>query len=414
MKRTFAAVAVVLFVVLVVAIVFVGPQRYVVRSVVLPDVGAVRLDSGVTVAELTATEDLRIDGDVELFDQIGEVAVAPNGTIVVPQFKQRHYRFYAADGARIATLGRDGAGPGEFRVALSHFGWNGDTLWVWDPELSRLTFATSAGRYIGDESLNYAFAAPRDWGRFPPMVGIAGVVGVRGNERLVTTRTWKSLPSLRHSRGPVVAIGDMHVINRIVGDFPYGSDSDYVTVDIGSRHLAEMTHPLRALARGTAAFDGGRIAYLVTVVDGEHGGRLRLTVLAASGDTLVAREYGFVGEARPARVADSIVEARLSQETQTPRRQDGLRQLLDRSRRQPVYPPVSSLVMGRDSTTWIGFRSTTDTRAWLVLDAQGAPVGSLRLPTRFRISDAERATVWGVARDDDDVESVVRYRVSGW
>jgi hypothetical protein len=372
------------------------------------------LDSGAAVATLTAVEDLRIDGNDELFVVFGRIAVAPNGNIVVPQFRDYQFRFYSPEGKRIGTLGRDGAGPGEFRAIESIFGWTGDTLWVWDHQLNRVTYATSDGRYIDDESLSHVFAVPRDWGRLPAVMGVSQVIGIHSGELLVLGRAWKSLPSMKTSRGPIVAVGSMQIMTRFVAEFPRGSDSDYVAVNVGARHLQEIGHPLRAGAFSAVAPDAGRLAYLTTHVDDEHGGRLHLTVLSPTGDTLVARGYGFVGEPRSRRIADSIVASRLESRRAFPRQYEGMRQALARGPAQPVYAPVQTLVLGRDSTTWIGFRSIGDVRTWLVLDAAGEPIGSLGLPATFRLSVAERGTVWGSERDEDRVQSVVRYRVTGW
>jgi len=41
-------------------------------------------------------------------------------------------------GKFVRNIGRDGAGPGEFRQ-IERFGWVGDTLWVSDPVLRRYT-----------------------------------------------------------------------------------------------------------------------------------------------------------------------------------------------------------------------------------------------------------------------------------
>jgi hypothetical protein len=203
-------------------------------------------------------------------------------------------------------------------------------------------------------------------------------------------------------------------VNRLVGDFPPGSDSDHVEVNIGAGDLASISHPLRASPHWSVAPDVSRIAYLTTHVDGEDGGRLRLTIVAPSGDTLTARDYPFTGERRPPHVADNILDDRRARWEALPRYREGFQLVLTRGRPQPVYPPVHSMIAGRDSTVWLGFRSTSASRTWLVLDHRGEPIGSLELPTNVRIAVAERATVWTIERDEDGVRSVVRFRVNGW
>lgn len=45
------------------------------------------------------------------------------------------------------TVSRSGAGPGEFRL-VSAMGWRGDTVWVTDARLNRMTAFTAGGAYV--------------------------------------------------------------------------------------------------------------------------------------------------------------------------------------------------------------------------------------------------------------------------
>ncbi len=51
-----------------------------------------------------------------------------------------------SDGGRVATVGRPGEGPGEFRGPLALFRWNGDTVAVFDRIQARITLVHSSGR----------------------------------------------------------------------------------------------------------------------------------------------------------------------------------------------------------------------------------------------------------------------------
>lgn len=423
-KRAAALAVVGVFVAGAAAAVFVGPARTVPRLVAAPSVGAVQLDSGTTLATLSAVEDLRIDGNAEDFPAIsGVIRVAPNGNIVVPMGQDYQYRFYAPDGRRITTFGRQGSGPGEFRTFETRMGWTGDTLWVWDNSLGRITYASSDGKYIDEESFRGMFSAPRDWGRFPVVMVANAVEGIRDGELLASGREWElPLPDTWTAmRRPIVAVGPLRVVRRVVGNFPYFGEDDFVAAQIGDGRPYEMALPLRAQPWFDAASDASRFAYLTTHVTEEYGGHLALTVLAPSGDTLVSRKYAFVGEKIPERVRDSVIEAYLARQGRGGRGRSAIdperfaRARAEAPRRAlKVYAPVSALVAGRDSTTWIGFRRTAGTRTWLVVDARGEPVGSLSLPADVRVSEAERGWVWGAQPDSNDVVSIVRYRVTGW
>lgn len=424
MRRAFAVVAGILFVVVSAAAVFLGPARYVPRAMAPAIVGAVHLDSGATVAALTAIEELRIDGNTEEFaDFSGYIRVAPNGNIVVPQGQDYQYRFYSPEGRRLATFGGRGSGPGEFRTFETRLGWTGDTLWIWDKSLDRVTYVSSDGTYLGSESFRMVFAAPRDWGRFPMAMTVAAVEGIRDGEFVVSGQEWELfLPGTWLAmRRPLVAVGPMQVIRRVVGNFPLLGDGDFVPSRVGGGRPYEIALPLRALPRYDIAPDASRLGYLTTHVDDESGGHLALTILSTSGDTLVSRRYAFTGEPIPERVRDSVLaehEARASRAGRGMPVADPAAHATARAeapkRALPVYAPVASLVLGRDSTTWIGFRSTAPLRTWLVLDAAGEPIGSLSLPSNLNVSEAQRDAVWATQPDTNDVRAVIRYRVSGW
>lgn len=64
--------------------------------------------------ERTLRETLRIDGNTELFSTISTAYVARNGTIAIPSWKESQFLLYNAQGKRLTTFGRQGAGPGEW------------------------------------------------------------------------------------------------------------------------------------------------------------------------------------------------------------------------------------------------------------------------------------------------------------
>src|SRR3954464_7919991 len=97
-------------------------------------------------------EDLRLDATAEDFPDVGPVTVGPRGQIVVPISNDQQLRIYDATGKKTATFGRKGSGPGEFRRA-TWFGWTGDTLWVYDTDLRRVTYVSPAATLIRTEGL---------------------------------------------------------------------------------------------------------------------------------------------------------------------------------------------------------------------------------------------------------------------
>lgn len=65
------------------------------------------------------------------------VALAEDGSVLVAETRPAVVKVYGPDGAYLRSIGREGAGPGEFRVAW--IAVRGDTLVVQDPMVARAT-----------------------------------------------------------------------------------------------------------------------------------------------------------------------------------------------------------------------------------------------------------------------------------
>lgn len=78
-----------------------------------------------------------------------------------------------------------------------------------------------------------------------------------------------------------------------------------------------------------------------------------------------------------------------------------------------VYPPLEGATfVGRDGTIWIGLRGTEEGNPWLILNPDGSLYGRLTVPTNVKITAGERTQFWGSEYDENDIQSVVRYRIT--
>lgn len=75
------------------------------------------------------------------------IAIAPDGRVFAPQPREGLLRIFYADGKFIGVRGRPGEGPGEFR-RMSGIGFVGDTLWVSDNALRRVSLFSSTRRHL--------------------------------------------------------------------------------------------------------------------------------------------------------------------------------------------------------------------------------------------------------------------------
>lgn len=116
-------------------------------------------------------------GDTILFGRIADLlAVDRTGRIFVGDEHASRLYAFAADGSHIQAIGQRGRGPGEFEWIESIYAGPGDTLYVFDSELDRISIYEPNGL-----TLAYDLAVPRD-SRGQP----AWLVGVRNTDILIT------------------------------------------------------------------------------------------------------------------------------------------------------------------------------------------------------------------------------------
>ncbi len=126
-------------------------SRDVVTVDTLPD-GAVRTISAAPTDSGRWSFDLLhviqpAEGDSAELLQPSDIAIADDGTVLVAEGGSAQVKVFAPDGTYLRSIGRNGEGPGEFRVA-----WittRGDTLFVQDPQVARgSSFLISTGEFI--------------------------------------------------------------------------------------------------------------------------------------------------------------------------------------------------------------------------------------------------------------------------
>ena len=74
--------------------------------------------------------------------------------------------------------------------------------------------------------------------------------------------------------------------------------------------------------------------------------------------------------------------------------------------------PYRNLILGADYSLWLTLPAGTGGREYLVLNEKGNALGVVQLPRKgSSIASVTRTTVWVREYDDNDLPSLVRYRV---
>jgi hypothetical protein len=327
-------------------------------------------------------------GTPEPWVMIGAVTRLRSGDLVIPDYGVGGaFRFDSA-GRPKGRIGRTGDGPGEFRLA-AWLGARGDSLWIYDSRSRRLSLFGPEGRFIRAVSL--------------PIYGL-GVVPVRtGSFLWISARAY----------GRPEAVHDPMRIVR------------YSAAGIARDTLFSEVVPYRQfrLIQGEGMTVGAQVlddATMITLLD-DGSGWLRVERRTEGAAEIGVTRYGTDGRARwrrqipyqPRPVPRTIVDSLVRSWTHAPGSgtplfpEDQVRAALFIPSR---LPPISSAGMAADGRIWL--KRELGSGRMLVLNGEtGAALFEVQLPAGARFAGAEGTRVWVVAKDADDVESVVQYRM---
>jgi hypothetical protein len=353
------------------------------------------------------------DPDVALF-QVTAVVPLDDGRVAVATNSPPRALVFELDGTLTATLGQAGRGPGEFSSVASVVPLGADSLAVWDDSRRRMSVFTLAGNYVRDVDLSdlalmtplasgntfelaaWTYLLPATSGSLVLFeVGVWGVPG-QGVRRL-------EVPSYRISAAgeelaslgpfPGEELFDFGPGQGGVVPYAFGADTHAVTAgDALVVGIAEAPE-LRRYA------PTGELEGIVRWPDEER------TV-----------EGPFVAD------WTDFMESWLA--PMAPEERDMFRALMvdiPRPERFPAYDDVVAADMGE---IWVGAYAGEHTmmyptrnarvpaRRWLVFDADGALVASVETREGFQPHAVREGRVWGVFRDELDVESVRAYEIA--
>lgn len=314
-----------------------------------------------------------------------------------------------------AALGRQGAGPGEYRAPSALFRVRGDTLWVMDPPQQRFTVFLpdlKAGApfrlEMFDATTRTAVMAPfhaDESGRF---YSSALPVGAGGPNM--------SIPdSVTIIRFDPRAAGERTPLAKV--RFPT-SGTPQMRVD-GQVIRYSMAFPGLVAADSWAVFPDGRVAIV-------HGGDYTVEFIGVDGRRRTSRPIPY--ERVPVTAADHEAEMNeakrvLAEQLKAAQRSlpPGMR--LDLTMTPPeswpaTYPAIAPMMVfaAPDGRLWVrrNMPARLDREHWDVIDANGTLVARWRLPARTRmVGVGAGGAVYTVRLDEDDLQYLQRVEVGG-
>lgn len=358
-----------------------------------------------TAVELRLIAETRIgsetDGPEYQFTTISHV-VASGDNVYVVQRGVPEIRVFGNDGRYRRTIGRQGAGPGEFESMWS-MGIVGDSLWSIDINLRRLSFFNLTGALISTVPFD---PIPLSLGESVLFMPYPDVLMRDGD-------------FLGFGRGAASSIdnGDI-TANPLMRMTPDGRAADtlaWVSIthdDMILRSARSRSYRPQPFTDAPLAVyaASARRAYVIErwAATEPNTAAVRITALGAGGDTAWVRELSY----EPARLDPAIVDSirgRL------------VRALAARYPREEVHralfaptwrTPVTAAVAGDNGTLWIRWDEDTKPGRYTVLNPDGVVVADVLAPKKVNLRWVSDSTAWGDALDENDVPTLVRYRIS--
>lgn len=353
------------------------------------------------------SEELRIgtmDGDPSYqFGQISGIAPLPDGRIVVMDQQAQELRIFGPTGEHVRTVGGPGSGPGEFALGAGPVLIGlGDTLYVPDVTNRRVNRYTPEGEPLGSFSLDFAEAIPLSWQD-------------DGHGRIVSQLRPLTLPGQppRDSMDVFVARGAGGVVSDTLLTAPSGRTVSFAGGGPSFRFFS--AEPVWALA--------GESGFVFAVND-------RYSISVYGPDGAVRRIIRRPFERRPVTEEDqTLLTERLVDMWKefgvSGPQLEGLRQSIGFAE---FYPAFASIRGGPEGTVWVqglqtpsalspeererfnpqlGFGAST----WDVFGADGRYLGRMDMPTGFQPLRFEGDRVFGILRDELEVQHVLVLRL---
>lgn len=345
------------------------------------------------------------------FSQEPKVIADFEGKIYVLQTQPPLISVFTEGGDFLREIGREGQGPGEFRIASGH-GLLADTLWVIDPSQSRMSFFDSDGNLIETKALARIDRGPH----FPMSDGmIAPLLGGGALQLPISPPTGVDKPI----EVPLL-FGDRN-LERLEEIGTVVTPKGLLIAGVGTlflRHLPTFP-PLVSIA-------SSGIGWLSMTDANVDDPAVLVSRRNERGKLSWSREL----RSDPVRISDAKRRELLDEilDIFTPRALENVRRwaaaqglpvpnknreemILDALDLPEFYAPFDLVLLGRDGSTWLRRGGEGQLAEWVVLSPSGVPQFEVVLARTMTLSEATLQSIWTTHRDDLDVPYVVRWDI---
>lgn len=357
-----------------------------------------------------------LQSDKWFFTRVAEIAVDSRGQVFVLDDLDCRIHVFDAAGARVRTLGRKGAGPGEFdrprRLQIL-----GDTVLLGDRGNHRIVaFSAVTGKVL---TTRRAYPGQSPLGFSPSgQYESTGGFDVKPGQKIIpfgvahldnTSRKSTTLASLTGRNGQLsytVYRDKLPLVATTRGGIAHTSQP------FDDRALLDVTPDGRLLIvveRSATDVTTSRNPF----ARASPQALIRIRSTAPGGEIVAERTYKTVARTLSAndvgRVIDSLSRFKILPTYTSVARPSDIRDSLFIP---PIWPPVIGLIVGKDGTLWLRQPQAPSpiARFWRI-DAAGNQLPSVAVPSRLRILQVTADRIWAAAEDAEENPIVEVHRV---
>jgi hypothetical protein len=358
----------------------------------------------------TVTEDLRIGemaGAAEYqFGQLAFVEVGSDGTIYAMDLQAQEVKAYDAQGNFLRTIGSPGQGPGEIgQGTVFVFEAPGGEIWIPDQGNLRVSRFSPDGSPLGSFPIRMEAGAPIRWGMDPGGRLIAQLRGMNV----------EGIAALEEG-DPIVAYDTTGAVVDTVAMIPKGQTLEGITEGQLSIVLF-APEPLWDLGPDGSVYYAMNNQYRI-LVNGPEGSLSRVITRETPRKPVEESDQNAIRQTLREQYAQfGIPPAQIDQ-------------MMQGIGFAEFYPAFGQVFLGPEESLWVQrIRSARDmaegageefefdpqdigSPEWEVFDGEGRYLGVVTLPDRFQPVNVKGDYLYGVWRDELDVQYIMRLRVN--
>jgi len=351
-----------------------------------------------TAQQWTLEEEMRfgsVEGDLDYqLGQVGGLAVGSDGRIYVSDIQGQHIKVFSGDGQYMQTIGGPGSGPGELgRNAAFVMLTAGDTAIVPDPTNRRINRYAPDGTALASAPVRLELGRPTRYKVTPRGVVTAQV----------------RLP-ISQSKDLVVVIESSGLFGDTLITFPSGGANS-----VPGQIRQFSPEPMWDVTDSLTVLMGVNNEYRIGLYD-RHGSLTRVFSKPYEPAPVTERDLrAFYAYLDRAWLAAGVTPSRLPE-------------LHTMVHFAEFYPAFMSIHSGYRSSIWVqriqtpgdltdeeieryNFLEEFGSPNWDVFDNTGRFLGVVVMPSRFQPRAFRDDKIYGVWRDDLDVQHVMRLRI---